>query len=44
FLWVDREYITELLYIIGKYINSIEIKTNSGHSTGWQGSQSGQKE
>ncbi|KAF0416332.1 hypothetical protein F8M41_007481 [Gigaspora margarita] len=44
FLWVDGEYITELSYIMGKYINGIEIKTNSGRSTGWQGSQSGQKE
>ncbi|KAF0561657.1 hypothetical protein F8M41_020993 [Gigaspora margarita] len=43
FLWVDGEYITELSYIMGKYINGIEIKTNSGRSTGWQGSQSGQK-
>ncbi|CAG8806233.1 43370_t:CDS:2, partial [Gigaspora margarita] len=41
FLWIDGEYITELSYIMGKYINGIEIKTNSGHSTGWQGSQSG---
>ncbi|KAF0416329.1 hypothetical protein F8M41_007478 [Gigaspora margarita] len=44
FLWVDGEYITELSYIMGKYINGIEIKTNSGRSTGWQGSQSGRKE
>ncbi|CAG8721492.1 11658_t:CDS:2, partial [Gigaspora rosea] len=44
FLWVDGEYITELSYIMGKYINGIEIKTNSGRSTGWQGSRSGRKE
>ncbi|CAG8849693.1 42807_t:CDS:2, partial [Gigaspora margarita] len=44
FLWVDGEYITELSYIMGKYINGIEIRTNSGRSTGWQGSQSGRKE
>ncbi|CAG8566462.1 10439_t:CDS:2 [Racocetra fulgida] len=41
FLWVDGEYITEISYVIGKYVNGIEIKTNSGRSTGWQGSRSG---
>ncbi|KAF0489049.1 hypothetical protein F8M41_022145 [Gigaspora margarita] len=44
FLWVDGVYITELSYIMGKYINGIEFKTSSGRSTGWQGSQSGRKE
>ncbi|CAG8554308.1 24512_t:CDS:1, partial [Racocetra persica] len=44
FLWVDGEYITEISYVIGKYVNGIEIKTNSGRSTGWQGSRSGRKE
>ncbi|CAG8820945.1 17485_t:CDS:2, partial [Dentiscutata erythropus] len=44
FLWVDGEYITEVSYMKGKYINGIEIKTNGGRSTGWQGSHSGRKE